>query len=352
MGFSWSSFIAQTVLLTRCVEAGLPLRQILSDHNPPPDDMSETYALATDDLMLFSVRSSSTTPAGTFHGQERCKQFDRILRSHGIQASPEKDINGSMSDTCIGIDICDGMFFAPNAAKLAKLCSAVCYLMESRSFISPLECAAVLGSCTWFALLNRPSFSTFDRIYAFTQGYSNVRVELPANVLGEIVAFIALAPLLEVDLTRGWLERLVATDASGSYGFGVSTTLADEKLVRRLGHAAERPGQFVRLEREDPSIDPEKPRKGTMLSIPLSKSAFRTVVMARAAHKAHSGSLESCGVALGLRWLLRSPKHHSKRVVFLVDAQAVLSAVNKGRSSAPSIEREIAHISALCLAGD
>ena len=74
--------------------------------------------------------------------------------------------------------------------------------------------------------------------------------------------------------------------------------------------------------------------------------------MAKANFAAHSGALESIGDALGLRLMLWTPKHHSKRVVFLIDAQAVLSAVNKGRSSALSISREIAHVGALCLAGD
>ena len=127
MGFSWSSFVAQTVLLTRCVESGLPLRQILSDHNRPPDDMAETYALATDDLMLFTVSSSSATPAGTFHGPRRCEEFDRVLKCHGVQASPEKDINGSINDTCIGIDVCDGVYFTPNGAKLAKSFPAILF---------------------------------------------------------------------------------------------------------------------------------------------------------------------------------------------------------------------------------
>ena len=122
--------------------------------------------------------------------------------------------------------------------------------------------------------------------------------------------------------------------------------------VRNLGHIAERPGQFVRLLRGSPNDEPAKPRKRAMHCLPMSKSAFAIVVMAKAEHLAHSGSLESTGVALGLRWMLRTPKNHSKRCVFLVDAQAILSAINKGRSSAPSVARAIAHVGALIMAGD
>ena len=122
--------------------------------------------------------------------------------------------------------------------------------------------------------------------------------------------------------------------------------------VRNLGHIAERPGQFVRLLRGSPNDEPAKPRKGTMHCLPMSKSAFTIVVMAKAEHLAHSGSLESTGVAVGLRWMFRTPKNHRKRCLILADAQAILSAIKKGRSSAPSIAREIAHVGALIMAGD
>ena len=314
--------------------------------------MSHTFALATDDMMLFTVADGHELPEGRYHGQQRCDIFDQVLKNHNIQASQEKDVNGKTDTTCIGIDVCEGRFLAPSSHKLAKLLCCCIELLVSRPEISPLECSAILGVCTWFALLNRPSFSIFGDIYNFVKGYNTTRTSLPANVLSELLLFVALSPLLEADLSREWIDKLVATDASGSFGFGVSTVTIGKDAVRELGHIAERPGQFVRLLRDDPTADPAKPRKGVMHSLPFSKSAFKTVVMSRANHKAHSGALESTGVALGLRWLLRSPKHHGKRAVFLIDAQAVLSAVNKGRSSAPSFRREIAHISALCLASD
>ena len=62
-------------------------------------------------------------------------------------------------------------------------------------------------------------------------------------------------------MTCEWADTLVATDASGSYGFGVSAAKSDPHLVRRFGHVAERPNQYVRLLREGPDADPMKPRK-------------------------------------------------------------------------------------------
>ena len=52
-----------------------------------------------------------------------------------------------------------------------------------------------------------------------------------------------------------------------------------------------------------------------------------------------------------LRWLLRSPGKHGTHVTALIDAQAVLGAVSKGGSSAPTLRREVRRIGALSLAG-
>jgi uncharacterized membrane protein len=84
----------------------------------------------------------------------------------------------------------------------------------------------------------------------------------------------------------------------------------------------------------------------------LTKSSFTTIVSAKALHRAHSGALEATAVVLLLRWLLRSKDKHAHRVVALVDAQAVLGAAAKGRTSAATLKREIRKIAALTLAGD
>ena len=86
--------------------------------------------------------------------------------------------------------------------------------------------------------------------------------------------------------------------------------------------------------------------------IGLSKWDFKAVISSRRRFDAHSGGLEAHGVALGLRWLLRSTTRHARRTTILIDAQSVLGAVRKGRSSAPSLKRELRYIGALILGGD
>ena len=55
---------------------------------------------------------------------------------------------------------------------------------------------------------------------------------------------------------------------------------------------------------------------------------------------------------LGLKWFLRRPHNHRRRATFLIDAQAVLGAIAKGRSSAGAIKRDVKQAAALLLAGD
>ena len=163
-----------------------------------------------------------------------------------------------------------------------------------------------------------------------------------------------LLPLIEGDLTRSWADLLVASDASPSYGFGVSVANAAPELLRSFARDAGKRRAFARLERNGSYEDeePEKPRQVRPCRLPIAKAAFCTVVSARAEHAAHAGAFEADGIRLGLRWWLRSAKRHNQMVVTLVGAQAVMGAVCKGRSSSLSLRRKIMRIAALQHAGN
>ena len=53
-----------------------------------------------------------------------------------------------------------------------------------------------------------------------------------------------------------------------------------------------------------------------------------------------------------MRLLSRHPGLHSRQGAFLVDARAVMGALRKGRSSAPTLRHPLRVVSALCLACD
>ena len=176
---------------------------------------------------------------------------------------------------------------------------------------------------------------------------------MPDDVLRELVAFACLTPLLECDLRRPWSSQLIATDASVDYGYGVSVADAPPELVRDVGRFGEVFSRHVRLLRDgSPGEEAQRPRKGEALHVPISRRAFRTVISARRRFEAHSSTLEAGGVVLGLKWMLRQARRHSCRATFLIDAQAVLGAVAKGRSSAGAIKRDTQMIAALLLAGN
>ena len=212
-------------------------------------------------------------------------------------------------------------------------------LRDPSHMLSALELQAVLGHLAWFALLTRPVFSTLHDVYAEARRDDTSKAPLRGESLAELTLFVMLLPLIDADLTRPWADIIVASDASPSYGFGVSVAPASVEVCRAFSRTAARKGAFARLDRDGhyPDEEPEKPRKGQVCPLPICKAAFATVVSSPAVHAAHAGALEAGGVRLALRWFLRSEKRHGRRLVMLVDAQAVLGAVAKGRSSSPSL---------------
>ena len=153
---------------------------------------------------------------------------------------------------------------------------------------------------------------------------------------------------------REWQDCIVASDASSVFGFGVSVANCSMSTSRDIAGRCAMPSTYLRLDRSIPHPDeePERPRAGVPCKVPLGRGRFRTVIASRAKHVAHSGSLETTAVVLALRWLLRKASRHSRRTLLLIDAQAVVGAVAKGRSSAPSIRRGVMRVAALMLAGD
>ena len=92
------------------------------------------------------------------------------------------------------------------------------------------------------------------------------------------------------------------------------------------------------------------PRTGTPVHLPLRKSAFTTLFSIRAKDATHSGHMEATAVLLTLRRLVRSGGQQHSHVMLLVDATAVVGALRKGRSSAPTLKHVTQNIAALALA--
>ena len=109
----------------------------------------------------------------------------------------------------------------------------------------------------------------------------------------------------------------------------------------------------MRLARDGgPTDEAEKPMLGIPHQLNLSKRAFRDVISAKKTRDAHPGSLEASGLLLLLKWITRSSKNFSRRIPVLVDAQAVLGAAAKGRTSAGSISLDMKRIAVVVFSSD
>ena len=349
MGFSWSSFLAQCATLGICAAGGMDMTAILSEDDGPPADVSSAFCVATDDICHFTTEGASVA-ADVMHGVDQA--FDEL----GVLCSTEKNVTGVTDTTCIGVDVHDGLYLAGHATKLQTFLWAVVHLSCAREslHLSPNMVAAILGIPSWLAQLNRPIYSVFGRIYDFTGRQDKDKVSLvPSIVVHELIHAALLAPLFEADLTRPWSQDVVATDASNVFGFGACCARVSPAIVHQLSRLGGPLQDHVRLARPcDAAGGPEKRRTGVEHRLRLSEKRFRVVISARRRFAAHSGALEAQGVCLGLEWFLRRRDRHSHRTIMLVDAQAIIGALAKGRTSAQSIVAPVRKAAALTLAGD
>lgn len=89
MGFSWSSYLAQSTLLAALCKAGFGKDRMLADDIPPPRDLDLCVSLATDDIMLFSRGRCALARAAI-------AKIDGAVESLGIQAHHGKDVDEAL----------------------------------------------------------------------------------------------------------------------------------------------------------------------------------------------------------------------------------------------------------------
>ena len=327
------------------VTTGLREDNIICDTEPLPLCQQELAVVATDDV-VFIHRDKEK-------GLSRLSDFDKALENHGIPRARHKDENTQSNIVALGCELSSSPPRAdPDSSKLWLVLNAIAELQRSMR-ASPLGVNGLLGVAQWFCILSRPHFSCFDTVYEFVRRTPEDKLQtVPRKVLDEFLIFAALAPLLSAELDRQWCTTVVATDAAPEFGLGVSVAEMPADTVATLGTLSERRGDYVRLSRDGSTAEPEKPRVGTPHRLPIRQEDFRDVSLIKAERREHSGSLELKGVLLGLRWVLRSRARFNSRLLFLIDAKAVLSAVAKGRTGFPTFDGTLCSIMSLLLRRD
>ena len=88
------------------------------------------------------------------------------------------------------------------------------------------------------------------------------------------------------------------------------------------------------------------------LRIPVHYNEFRPHISVQAKEAADAPTLEAIAVTLATRRMTRAVRHHSCRSVVLVDAQALMFALRKGRSSSSAFKVQLQKVAALNLCAD
>jgi hypothetical protein len=352
MGFSWSSFVAQSTMVHSCIAAGFPKEMFLTEAHclPPPSfrEMCGIMAVNTDDITHF-LRASPVAKRSL--DMPPLALLDKTWDERKIIAQDRKSFDMMQNGTALGIDLIEGVSLAPQLDGFVNVIRAGVDLVRRRHG-SPEAVNSLLGKFQWYDLLNRCILSCFHDVYEFVRREPpSSDVQLPSEVVGEIALNLVLFPFWSVDLTRGWIDTLPVTDASEKFGFGLCSAAIPPSLSREIASLPYDSDTHVRCTPEH-GAPPERPRVGTPFRLPFGLSKFRPLLSQRAKWKTHSGGLEAAGVAQGLRFLSRNTQLHCKRGAFLVDARSVIGALRKGRSSAPTLRQPIRRVAALSLACD
>ncbi|CAE7682373.1 UVR8 [Symbiodinium sp. CCMP2592] len=343
MGFSWSSYVAQEVLLDICKSSGLDESQVLSCDTATPLSFEQVFAAATDDLMVFS-------DAGPGHTLKTVRLVDDEFKRRRALRNTSKDVDDQLSATCVGVQLEDGVHLAVPPSRCLAMLFSLLFLLQ-RQEASPKQVHQLLGVQQWYDLLCRCKLAVYDKVYEFVRDPFDTAVKaVPAIVLFELALGLLLGVFWRVDLRRPFAPLVSATDASTDYGFGASVAEVPISMVRRLARVSEKQGSYVILDggfAEDVGTH----RHGHPHHLELSMDDFVHVFSIRRRHPAHINVLEGEAFVLWLRWFLRSRRRHRTRAVVLVDSAVWLGAAAKGRSST-QLNRLLRKAAALELAGE
>lgn len=345
MGFSWSSYVAQSTMLHTLVSAGIGAELMLSEEHHLPVSTDRAVSLATDDVVYFSRMTVAERNAACSSPLEL---LDRVWQDIGLEGKAEKKADFLLNATILGIALHDGIRLMPRSRRFIDLVEALVDLLD-RPCCTPRQFSVLLGVLQWHNLLARPTFSALGAAYGFAMLDDCIMRDLPGSVLDDVIMNVLLCPAWVAELDRPWSSTVVASDASTAFGFGVCAAQLDRDTVRALASEAGDKHHIFRLLRCD-GDEPPRPRDGATTTVPLFQSDFKTVISHRARRTQHSGSLEASAVVLGLRRLLRSPSQHRHRLIYLVDATAIQGSLRKGRTSAGTIRRQIRQAAALQIA--
>ena len=344
MGFGWSSYVAQETMLASVLRTGFRAEEVLSSEHIILPEALRSVAVATDDVHLFS-KCHTCDQLNDPPLQALDEEWERC----GIIGHPDKRVDNQLNGRVLGMEFREGKRIQTRGSKLLALIEAALDLSTVGS-CSPGEMAVLNGHLQWQNLVNRPMYSCLDLMYPFVHLLPEGRPRpIPEGVLSEVFHNISLFCFWSADLCRPWWDVLPATDASPSFGYGMSLATPGHDTVRAVSAASADPHHYIRLAHM-PGDPAEVPRSGAEYRTTLCMDDFKDVFSIRASFASHSGAMELQAVKLALLRLTRSGRMLRSRGAILVDAQAVCGALAKGRSSAATLKRGVKAVAAISIA--
>lgn len=369
MGWSHSVFVAQCVHEYVLYSSGVvsPLRNVINLSSPLLSPGVPVHGAYIDDLFIIGV-VPITSGTGSLQrllgmstgGVDELHQ--KVLAAYVAAGLPVK-MSKVIAPTCdpvvvLGI-LLGECYVMPDPNKLCSLVGATLALLVS-GFDSGLSVSRVVGSWTWFMMLNRPLLSVFKNVYRFIVIANSRSIQLWPSVRKELALVLCLAPLMSCDLSGAFVPVLGATDASEFAAGGVVTDM-DSELGYRLWPLAVGASHLSHVKAESerwgtPFTDMCVGGVSTCtLSQPsihllpgivtppsflfqLRQRVWRIILSHPWCDQSeHINTLELRALVLFVRWLLSSPRTCHGRVFVLVDSAVLFSAIRKGRSSSRSL---------------
>jgi hypothetical protein len=295
------------------------------------------YVIYIDDVLFFSLDPLA--------GVGAMAKYDSAVSSVGLPVKPSKRV--APTSDCVeglGLEI-DGRArrIGVSPSKLWKLCDATVSLFGQR-FVSGDQLRVLMGRWTWACLINRPSLSVFNAVYRFIEVAGSRNFTLWPVVRRELELVMGLVPLLFVDVSAQFSERVVATDASGT-AQGVVACRVPVDIVHSV--ASECGGIIM----PDPGSCDDHPTCPRSLVRFVQNCDWRVIVSSRWRAPEHINSLELRAVSTAVRWLLstHNPLVFGSKLLILCDSQVVVGALRKGRSPSRVLLRRLRAVAALAL---
>jgi len=323
------------------------------------------HTICVDDVCFFDRVGSGRVAAAQqeYHAAMAARSLPLKLSKRVLPTSdPVK---------ALGIEVrgAEGLVTIP-IDRLFKLLRAT-ETVIARKAVSGKLLSSLVGSWTWFMLIHRPLLSVFRSVYRFICCAGNETWSLWPSVVRELRTAIGLAPLLNVNLSASFFERVPAHDAS-EVGAGVVATRVDSRTLPFLSESIRRQQLAFHTAKEDqaePVFIPARPVNvnGVLVrSLPVwdepefpaylksfmisSMSSWSDIISFPWIFPEHINRLEARAFHLAVRWLLKFPSAPGRRLITVSDSRVVTLAMAKGRSSSLQLMSRIRACAALLLA--